>query len=34
MIEADDLSLNNAKIYGLTKQGVEMLNLFKKLAYA
>lgn len=34
MIKADDLSTSNAKIYGLTKQGIEMRELFLDLAYA
>lgn len=33
MVETDDLSESDAKIYGLTKQGVEMRRLFLDLLH-
>lgn len=34
MVETDDLSEPDAKIYGLTEQGIEMKRLFIELAHA
>lgn len=33
MIKVDNLTSKNAKIYGLTKKGIDMYKLFQELSY-